>query len=503
MKSLLSFLLVAFTGSFAQAAQSQVDFENQIRDRVYHVVSKVDPSALIQPKVVFKKISATLPGLDIDAKVIPLDYDGGFGTSSLESVTIRIVTRLDPFPEWIQQEVSKAAQLEGVKMNITYEKAAGEIEVPEAQIAKVITEQSGPAVEILKQLRTGVWGLIGGIVFMLAAMVWVLANFASRLEKTFGRLVEEKVVPAMQANRGGGANIQQAAAAEDKPERAAQLTGNVSGGGSKELDGIPDAVLASLFSDCYWTSCDRYAHYLWNQLSQPQKEKLLDSGIVDPNYFSYFRKFEPANLGYHTDARYFMTANDFTTINQVDLAKWLKSHTEYASRLTPMRWDLLPISLEDRLKLSSLRQATTKKLAAAASVTKSALRELPISLEIDTLSAEDEAFIWKNHQTIPEQLRGSLKTLAWLALSSLDYRTKVLGDLDARQLAEAWVGPSEVLEKLREAVPAKKLEMMEHFRKETRADRNGAVFKYLFDAGLRAPKPAAAETKLAATPKVA
>ena len=51
-----------------------------------------------------------------------------------------------------------------------------------------------------------------------------------------------------------------------------------------------------------------------------------------------------------------------------------------------------------------------------------------------------------------------------------------MSELDARQLAEAWTAPEEVLALLRESVPDKKFEMVEHFQKEIEADRCSEAF---------------------------
>ncbi|HMN67249.1 MAG TPA: hypothetical protein PKC28_01800 [Bdellovibrionales bacterium] len=84
-----------------------------------------------------------------------------------------------------------------------------------------------------------------------------------------------------------------------------------------------------------------------------------------------------------------------------------------------------------------------------------------------------------------------MRSLVWLALAPVVHREKILSEIDARQLAEAWIGPEPVLAALKEVLSPKKAEMLAHFLSSSAPDRDNATFGYLFEAGLQAPKTGA------------
>jgi hypothetical protein len=151
--------------------------------------------------------------------------------------------------------------------------------------------------------------------------------------------------------------------------------------------------------------------------------------------------------------------------------------------VTPLRWDRLPLSLEQRIQFGEMK--SDAKLESVKVAAKSKPRELKARLEIKQLRPEDEQYIWDNPQKVPAHVRPSLRSLVWLALSPVEARRNVMAELDARQLADAWTGPEAVLAALKEALPPKKLEMLEHFLKEASPGRSNDAFAYLVESGLR------------------
>ncbi len=92
--------------------------------------------------------------------------------------------------------------------------------------------------------------------------------------------------------------------------------------------------------------------------------------------------------------------------------------------MTPLRWDRLPLSLEQRLSFAEMTNSKSESVKVA---TKSKTRELRARLEIKQLRAEDEQFIWNNPAKVPAHARSSLRSLVWLALAPIEERRKSLG----------------------------------------------------------------------------
>lgn len=481
MKFIITLLLGA--GFYAQAAQPVLELENQMQQRVNAIIQRADSMAIVQVQIKPRKVSADLPMFGMTAQVTPMNFDAQMSAATVESVKIRVISQLDTVPDWIKNEIVRTTEVPGVKVEITYEKAAGTLTDDRAEIAKVAKEVSETAVHSLNEMKMGVWGIMAALTLCLLAVAWSVFSMAKRMEQSLGRVVEDKVVPAMQ-NAGGAGNSRSSESSErSESAKPAALAPMAAPGGAKELAEFPLEALQALFNDCYWTQADGYANYLWQQCSQAQKRDLLGSDFIDPAYFAYIRQAAAENLEYHHDPRYLDCGAEFRYVNQDELGAWILKNTKYFARVTPLRWDRLPLSLEQRLQFGEMK--TDAKVESAKIAAKSKPRELKSRLEIKQLRPEDEQYIWENPAKVPAHARSSLRSLVWLAHCAEESRKSVLAELDARQLAEAWTGPEAALAVLKQALPPKKAEMLEHFLKETTPGRTTDAFAYLVESGLR------------------
>lgn len=485
MKSFIALTLGLLTSlsTLAASLEQRMAVENDYRNRVKNVIERVDPAAIVLVRVDLKKVVAEdLPGMGFGAEITPMDRSGQLNKSSIEKVSVRIATQIESVPEWIKNEIGLAIGND-VKTDISIEKAKGVITDSQTEMTKFAMAATQSAVEGISSLKWGLWSLAAGLILMLTAIGFILNRFAQRLETSLSKVIEEKVVPAMQnSSRGIIAPVSEAAK-ESKPMNLS-IAGAMGGSGQKELADIPVDALISLFSDCYWTHSDGYAHYLWSQMTQEQRKKALESESVDPKYFSYFLQFPTENLNYHFDARYLLLSRDFENLNQNDLADWVMSNPSLYRRITPMRWDLLPLDLEKRLKFMDISEDSSEKPKAIKIAKASAPRKLKEKLQIKKLTPADENFAWSHPSKVPAEARRELPSLVWLGLCPPDKIESILSDLDARQLASAWVGPEEVLAKLKASLAPKKQEMLEHFLKDGAANRQSDTFKYLAEAGI-------------------
>lgn len=485
-RMLLLFTIVAFAAvnsALASVTGRRVELENQIQQRVFAIVQRADPLAIVQVQIKLKKVQSNIPMFGLDASVTPVEYDGALGSSSIDNVDVRILTQVEKVPDWIRSEVEKAVGLSEVKLNIQYEKAAGVITDGREEFSKIAKEATQSAVSSVNQLKFGVWGILAALMVSFAGVAYAIVSLAKRMESSLGKVIEEKLVPAMQTSSGGGARIEPSSKSD--PQSANPLNAvQAAPGAANELQDYPVEALLTLLSDCYWTENDGYAHYLWKVMSQEQREKVLAAGEINENYFSFIRQTPPVNMDYHSDARYLRGGKEFRHASQTDVADWVKKNPKQFQRVSPMRWDVLPLSLEQRIQFAQMKTTPEDQNAPIKIALQSKPRELTEKLRIRALRPEDEQYLWDNADKIPETVRGSLRSLVWLARAPVDYQQKIFSDLDARQLAEAWVGPEAVLNKLKEALPAKKVEMLQHFLDSTTPDRAGDVFAYLVESGL-------------------
>jgi hypothetical protein len=105
--------------------------------------------------------------------------------------------------------------------------------------------------------------------------------------------------------------------------------------------------------------------------------------------------------------------------------------------------------------------------------------------ELGDLSAQDEAALYSNPTLVPEPLKENIRSLIWLAQKDDESIQKTLAKFDARSLAAAWIGPEEVLRKLQNNLPEKKLKMLQTYLEKSAPDRNSPAYQSLVDEGLK------------------
>lgn len=483
--------------------QYKVELENQIRDRVAKIIEKVEAMSIVQVRVNLKTLSSDLPGVGMGGSVIPVESDGKLGSGSVSSVDIRVLTPDGAPPEWVTNEIEQATKFTDVKVRVAYEKIAGEVVIPASENAKFFKrfetefldgflkkdffQMAKGATDVMTSIKTAAWGMVMAVIACFLLIASLMMVMSTRFEASLGRVVDNKLLPALaQMKSGGESRAREKSMSEDPKPIEIQMP---SAPGSRELADIPISIVTNLLIDCYWTLNDGYAHWLWEQATQSQREALLATNKIDRRYFSYIRQFGAENLKYHNDARYFMLSDEFSTMNQEDLAAWVSKNPTSFARITPMRWDLLPISLPERIKFSQASLAAVDDTKPVKIDKRSQPRVLAMKLEVKTLLPEDESYVFENADSIPRETRSSLKTLAWFALAPLDYRQSILSEMDAREICEALAGPEAILAKIREAIPPKKLDNVLHYAKDIPGDRNSDAYDLLVTAGLRAPVP--------------
>lgn len=486
--------------TFAQAVsattmQKRIELENQLRDRVTHVVNRVDPMAIVQVTIDLKTVSGDLPEMGLVGAVTPVDFDGDLGISSIAKINVLVVHQVEQVPDWIKKEIERAVKMPLVKTDIAFEKAGGVAASTSEEVSKVAQSMLETANKGLRDVKLGLIGLMGVAFISLIIIAFAVFSSSGRLEKSLARVIEEKVVPAM-SEIGGGRSTGRAEVATNAQTSAPVAHENSTQ--ERTLADYPDEALLTLFADCYWTGSDGYAHYLWTQITPAQREMLMSKRVVDVRYFWHIVGAEPEKLAYHDDARYLISGAEFRSIDQKTLLEWAKSNPEQTSRITPLRWESLGLSLPERLDMLESRAKTARLDALPKFASASTARDLPPQLSFKTITLADEEFVWANPEKLPPSARASFQSLLWLALCEEAYVRDVLSDMDARGLAMAWIGPPAVLDLLKAKLPAKKREMLEHFLQTEAPSRASESFNALVGAGLAGLPAAPSESREAA-----
>lgn len=475
MRYLIVIALFCMTSlSHAGVTQSKLELEKQIQDRVAAVMKGLDESAIISVKIKLRKIKAQSMGFSPNTEVVPLEDGNGLGEDGIENINIRVLTAKTEIPDWTKKEIDLVAQLDKVPIKVEFitKEVAKTQESPNALISKVDELMSSMGI-IVQSVKFGFFGFLLLVFFSAAFIVWSVRSLSARFENSFGKLFDEKIVPNM--------NAKSQAKPIESQQKKEQVSASVndSAQANETISGLPTPSVLSLFTDCYWTENDGYAHFLWSRLTVNQREELLKNWTLDSSYFNYLMEVPETSLSYHLNPFYLNSKPQFETINQVHLYELLEKTEKLVSELSPMRWESLSMPLIKRVELSSFRNQERSLSAVPTINKKSEKRALETKLRITSVSLEDEEVIWKNPSLVPVSLRSEIPTLIWLALAQDSERKKVLNDLDARQLAEAWVGPLEVLAILESDLAPKKLEMVKYFSTSSEPSRDSDSFKYL------------------------
>lgn len=587
--------------SWSQSLQApEIQIEQIAQDRALKILSKVDPNAIVQVRVTLKQISARLPGVQFDARVVPKGAQGETIRDSVSEVNVRVITENQRIPDWVKAEVVEALRFGAAKVNVAYIARTGfnQVANPMTQLPQLMDKfsrdlttgissgmstsmsnafsgqfsqnleksltnsmtqslsatlpnamsnamstsmtnafsnqfsqsleksltnsltnslnsslpnalskvgqpaaaakdpNSGLTASSLQDIKLGLWGVSAAVILAILILAAAVFGLGGKIEFALARAIETKLAPLLEGGVGGGSSAAgiSSTGEDDEDEIGGQVIAGTGGESSnRAVTDLPMEALLNLFADCYWTKQDAYAHFLWTEMSQKQRTEFLGLTEVKQlylSYLSYIRQFAPVNANHHTDARYLNAIAQFRFMSQQDLAAWIMQNQPYLLRLTPLRWENLPISLVDRINFTmsmsngSLGDASQLDASKVVVSHRSPPRELPMPLKVKSISIEDEVFLWTNSQQIPSYMRASLPTLVWLASCPIEVRKTVLADYNARDLAEAWIGPDEVLSAIGEALPSKKLNMLQSYMKETKPSRRSDVYLALVQAGL-------------------
>jgi hypothetical protein len=473
----------------ASDLSSQLALEERFEDRISRVVHRYDPIADVRVDISFRKLSSPLPGTALDLK--------NFQEADIEKIDVAIQMSKFPAPDWLKTQVNAKLNLPDVDKRVDFQAMSDAMRKDLEPIAVEERDKDRPstiAEESIRKYSILVDGVADALAWKLMACAaavalllsavgsWVLTSIARRRSKETATVLD-KVIPAVQSIGNIGGKI----SASFKLEGGAPGAGpaaagpNVSGPAASDVEGLPAHALEDLFADCYWCRRDRYAAWLWSVMSPDQRLALFQSPKVESDYLKFIQSLRKDRGDDHLDPVY-LTPLGLHHVSQDDLARWVRSHPGAWHSLSPMRQLTIPLSLQERL--SCIVEPVVAKLPALPD-RQSPKRPLEVIKRLGDLTPEDEATLLHNPGFVPEAMRSSLKSLAWLALKPFEVRQKALNDWSAEDLASAWIGTPEVLARLAEALPEKKRAVLDSYLGTVAPSRENEVYRALVEEGLK------------------
>ncbi len=455
-----AFVLILFSSPGAYANVNQVlEFESRLEQKISRLVQLVDSDAHVVVKVKLKKMNVELPGVSSDF----------FGSASihkivqedLESIEVKVMSGLTPFPEMIKKEIEAEIVIGQIKGQLKIVPLDASIPVvsrnPLRLIEQTIQRYSGTLFSLV--MGTGV-AVAVLMVFVGLVVLWAMSFWRSQV----GR-----ILTGFSSSQEGG----RASGAAFADEAKVQAESREDAGDRIEL---PLRGLVELFADCYWTEEDRYARWIWDHLSGAQRESLVGEWPLAADFAKYLVGVEPLADTLH-DHPYYLDPLSLRNMNQSDLAQLIRDRRDLWNLLPPVRRELLELPLAEKLSLSVVKSGA-KQLDKFKEV-KSAFRQLPDQAGIGRVTVEDEMAIWNDPNLVPDPLKSTIVSMVWVARLPTAERAELLNNYSAADLARCWIGPEPVLAAALEALPEKKQKLLMGYHQTIAADRKAKIFQRL------------------------
>ena len=479
----LSFLILFFSFvavSSLMAEESligqRISIESVIRKQVADIFLNYDPSAFIRVDATFRPPSPiTLPGLDFQ-------YRNNVPTNEeIQNMTVTITTAKNPVPKWLEDQVRAELTKVTPRFQLAFAPLPAEMTNPKDG-SSVLPPKPGTTPPPTDSLKTSTVLFTFGALWLLSALIYLIHSFLKD-RKTEGHI--NTVAQAIKENSAASPRAQQFTqqAAQTQNERNEEAHASTKIEGDDFVRSLPADSFRSLIADCYWCEKDRYAAWLWLNATPAQRSDTLQKLNYAKTYIAYALTLSPEHLIVHEHPDYMASLINLEQVSQKDLTEELNRNPELWSVIPALRKRSINLPLLKRIDFETKFSQFEQK--AKADFKTSAARVLPPSINVDVVQPEDEIEILKNPKIIPAQMRYQISSLVWVAVLPLELRSKLLEEYETETLASVWFGAKAILEKLAEALPEKKRQILGDYQKTIRPSNSNPEFRELVLEGIR------------------
>jgi len=474
---------------YAQKEETIIEYQKILKERITSIIKAFDPQAHVFVKIESKKITAKLPMTPFTLN--QLNLSDNEGKLQIKSIEINILSAKNELPINVREIVQELAAEFDVQPRINFRTLPEElIKVEKDKLAGVVKlpswlqwaeeyfpkDNSVPVHQVL--IGLGISGLLLLLAFMWALNNWVVIRGLSRsMHNDVGNLVSaiEQTGAMGQAQMGD----------VDLPGEAARGLSPVSGEESM-VKSLPYNSIAALLTDCYWSNQDQYAAFIWMQISISMKEKLMDDMSFLMNYVSYLTSFEGVNLGHEQDP-YYLNPLKISHIDNNALTELTLGNPVLIKKLPPIRLNFLNLKISQRIALTQqANEGDISEVPDFAKIEESEHREIKKREMYKIKDFEEEMEVL--HATYKKEsvldIISSVASLGWITMLPTERATDILHNYNARQLASAWMGPDEILDKLGSYMNKDKLDLVISYAQRMNPSRDVQVFRMLHEAAV-------------------
>ncbi|CAN5706002.1 hypothetical protein BH10BDE1_BH10BDE1_02760 [soil metagenome] len=481
MKKSVGFVLLSLFFSYSARAgiNLKLDLEARLQRKIQSVISPVDPNVQVLVTVNLQKISTELPGAGVEVTGLMSDFRvTEFSPNDIASIDVAVISKFKVFPESLTTLVKNAAQLPGVNVKVSFQKAD--------QVTTDAIESRAHEERYLDQFSTyfemqrshqNIFYLICAVLLLLMGAMIVSIVFVSKVVQR-GLL---KIERAVQVSSEGQAHSS-APVLEAQIGRPQILESRLNPHDSDHtyIQSLSVESMAGLLSDCYWCEEDQYAAWLWSNMSPDQRTQISSVWTYCHSYIKTLSG-ETSYKAHHNHP-YYLKPLKLWNVSQSDVGLWLKENPSTWSMLSPLRQEKLDLPLMEKLNYFKVESSGVVPALPTPTPT---YRRLETNFAISEISEADEIEILTSYASIPQNVRKQIQSLVWMALLPEEACTEILAKMSAQQISQAWIGPEQVLSRLASLLPEKKLKLLREYCTKITPDRKSVPMQFLVQEALK------------------
>ncbi len=480
---------------FAQsvsAEHAQMIRTNLVRD-ITEIVREFDAAALVFVRTTMRKQDFKLPGTPFLLKDAAINSNGA--EAPFAQIRVEVVTSSGSLPDSAQVLIRKLASEFTTLVNVEVKslsadylnaraKAQQDVATKSTQL-KIWEKHLGEILASARGLRsigasanTGItraklgMGLLVGLCLFLLLPLFVFLRSQRQMLNAINQGFKQLSVSFETSGGGSALRIQ------DVPQQRLAANPQLALGAGDSwgnLGLMPEDGLLSLLCDCYWTNSDSYGSYIWRRIPIDKKMSLIRKFPELSTYGAYVGQIAEENLGMDQDPSY-LSPLPIWNVDAIALTEIVRQHPQILRLLSPLRVASLILKPAERLELAKRTSAQDNvQVIPNFEQVKCQSRVLRKSYGIVIKSEQDEMEILSVDSPSLDLIE-EVPSLGWLLKLQDEEVTRILQTVSARELASAWVGPQDVLDRLGQYIGSKKMELMKSHLDRVKPDRSSAAF---------------------------
>ena len=479
----------------ASTREGVIQLQQTLENRITPIAKTIDPQSLVYIRIHYKKKNISLPGTPFVVQNLALQ--DAAGAIEILNIDITVLTEKDSFPRATLNLISEITSSAG-PVNVHVRKLPEELQSKLShEIQQPIKAPSffSDLIEkwkkdsVTDQLRIVLEIVLSVVFVMLLTLLAGLSWKVPKVLKTGFRSVSNAVESSMQERSSDSLKAKPApSSASENRIVAANLTSTPEQ--NEIFRTLPTEGLVALLADCYWSLKDSYATHVWKRIPVDKRTSIIEKHKFLSEYAVFLRSVTEENLGWEQDP-YYLSPLPINHLDNRILTDVVRQAPYLIHWISSMRLNNLHLGAREKIEMT--RKGLISEGATSPNFKKmppSPLRQLQLRIEIPIISVREE----KEVLAIPElsvDLMATIPSLGWLLKVPKKQLAPMLDSFSARELAEAWIGPKEVLANLAGLLPDKKRMLLESYREKIRPSRQAPAFQALHKACvdyLRKPK---------------